>query len=164
MKFFFRFLPLYLIPAAVAIILDLLSKVWIFSPRNDDLEFASRELIPGFLYFTRSLNPGIAFGMFQGGADVFLYLVPVLLVGISVYTWTLRHSVVEVVLMGFVFGGAVGNYYDRLFVGKVRDFIDVRFGDYNYPIFNLADAFISCGVFALLVYSFFIDRKREAKD
>jgi len=49
-------------------------------------------------------------------------------------------------------GGAIGNFIDRITLGYVVDFIDVRFGNfYDFPVFNLADSFVVCGTFLLLI-------------
>lgn len=47
--------------------------------------------------------------------------------------------------------GLLGNLFDRIIYGYVRDFLDFRFGSYNYPVFNLADTFIFCGVILLIL-------------
>jgi signal peptidase II len=53
-------------------------------------------------------------------------------------------------------GGALGNFIDRLRLGYVIDFIDVRFGNlYNFPVFNVADSFIVCGTLIMVVLILF---------
>lgn len=150
---------LFVLVAALALISDLLTKAWVFS----HWQLGDQEvLIEDWLSITPILNPGVAFGGFPGGATVLLYGLPVLLLLILAYAWKMRHEGAAVVfLMGCIFGGALGNYYDRLTVGKVRDFVDVRFGDwYDYPVFNLADAYISCSVAGLLLLQLLHSRKR----
>ena len=64
------------------------------------------------------------------------------------------------IALSILLGGIAGNLADRLFLGYVRDFLDFRFGSYNFPIFNLADTFIVIGVILLI----FAILKGEEKD
>ena len=59
-----------------------------------------------------------------------------------------------------VFGGSLGNIFDRLYYSSVPDFIDIHFYNFHWFIFNVADIFISIGVF-LLIYSEFFRKKND---
>jgi signal peptidase II len=101
-------------------------------------------------------NSGIAFGLFASATSVVI-----LLTGVAV-AWMLyffarsgsRHPVLPVAL-GLVIGGSVSNLVDRVRLGHVTDFLDVRY----WPAFNLADTFIVIGVAALLLALIASDRK-----
>ena len=99
-----------------------------------------------------SLNSGVAFGLGTGVTPVLVavaVLVLVFVVGLS----RALSSPVRAVAMGLVLGGALGNLTDRVFRsngGAVIDFIDPQW----WPIFNVADAAISCGVVLLLITGF----------
>jgi signal peptidase II len=101
-------------------------------------------------------NSGIAFGLFASATSIVI-----LLTGIAV-AWMLyffarsgsRHPVLPVAL-GLVIGGSVSNLVDRVRLGHVTDFLDVRY----WPAFNLADTFIVVGVAALLLALIVSDRK-----
>ena len=59
-------------------------------------------------------------------------------------------------LLGAFLAGAMGNLFDRLVFGAVRDFIEVHYYDvYRYPTFNLANSYLVCGATVLVVASFF---------
>ena len=58
-----------------------------------------------------------------------------------------------------VFGGSLGNIFDRLYYSSVPDFIDIHFGDFHWFIFNVADIFITLGVL-LLIYLELIPKKK----
>ncbi|MPM21209.1 Lipoprotein signal peptidase [bioreactor metagenome] len=58
--------------------------------------------------------------------------------------------------ISMIAGGAIGNFIDRLRLGHVVDFIDVRFGSfYNFPIFNIADSFVVCGTILMIILILF---------
>ena len=59
-----------------------------------------------------------------------------------------------------VFGGSLGNMYDRLYYSSVPDFIDFHFNNFHWFIFNVADIFITLGVF-LLIYSEFFKKNND---
>ena len=59
-----------------------------------------------------------------------------------------------------IFGGAIGNLYDRIFFRAVPDFIDFHIGDFHWFIFNVADIFISLGVILMIIFEL-IDNKKE---
>jgi signal peptidase II len=93
-------------------------------------------------------NSGAAFGMFQNGNLVFSILAILVIIAIIYYfpqvepeDWTLK------VAMGLQLAGAAGNLIDRLFRGKVTDFISVG----SFPVFNVADSSITVGVIVLLL-------------
>lgn len=99
--------------------------------------------------FTYSENPWIALGIPLGGLLV-LILSALLILGFAAYALLaldLNRLSVKIAV-SFILGGAIGNFYDRLTYGIVRDFIHI--GDWH--IFNLADAAISTGVALLLIH------------
>jgi signal peptidase II len=101
-------------------------------------------------------NSGIAFGLFSSATPVVILLTGVAVFWMLVYFWRsgARHPVLPVAL-GFVIGGSVSNLIDRVRLGHVTDFLDLRF----WPAFNLADSFICVGVAVLLAALFFADRE-----
>ncbi len=133
---------------AAIVLVDQLTKAWARSALDDRVI----ELIPGFLRFALAENPGAAFGLFKDGGQIIAVLAVVAVVIIfiafrAVDRWS------DVIGMGLVLGGAVGNLVDRLtrgsglLDGRVTDFIDL----WIIPNFNVADASISIGVALLLV-------------
>ncbi|HVZ81518.1 MAG TPA: signal peptidase II [bacterium] len=126
-------------------------------------------LLPKYLYFTYTQNPGSAFGfMAQMDALVRIPLFIVATLGataiVYMYQRMLPHDRWATrVALGLVWGGALGNLVDRVLYGKVVDFIDMRFEDYQwFPyIFNLADACITIGL-GYLLYEFLSSRRQKA--
>ncbi len=143
---------IFIIASIIALAIDLYTKQIAFD--YFERVSTSTPVIESFLYWTRAENTGVAFGMLQGMNQVLSYVLPIILIGLPIYMFFNRHEPkINLLLLGFIYGGALGNYYDRINIGYVRDFIDVRLGSYNYPVFNIADAFISCSVFLLLIFS-----------
>lgn len=99
------------------------------------------ELLP-YLHLNFVQNTGAAFGMMQGGNLLFI-LITLLIVGYIIKSWQELCSYGSWVKWGIVLilGGALGNLYDRITLGFVVDFIDLRV----WPVFNMADSFITCG-------------------
>ena len=63
-----------------------------------------------------------------------------------------------------IFGGALGNLYDRIFFKAVPDFIDFHIGNFHWFIFNFADIFISIGVICLIYDEIFLEKKENEQN
>ena len=63
-----------------------------------------------------------------------------------------------------ILGGALGNVFDRIFNKAVPDFIDFHVGNFHWFIFNVADIFISLGVFFMILFEFVGNSKKESED
>ncbi|MFH1367725.1 MAG: signal peptidase II [Elusimicrobiota bacterium] len=100
-----------------------------------------------FFQLTYVTNTGISFGLFQGGNAVFTVLTALVLAGFIFWyvrnkpklTAWLRWSVILIV------SGASGNLIDRIFHGRVIDFLEFHIGTHYWPAFNVADSCISVG-------------------
>ena len=101
-------------------------------------------------------NPGAAFGLF-GDADGWqrwMLLGTTAVVCGFLYYWLKRLERGEtptIIAIAVIIGGALGNAVDRLLYGHVVDFIALYYGERHWPVFNLADAAITLGAFALIV-------------
>ncbi|MCX7771140.1 MAG: signal peptidase II [Proteobacteria bacterium] len=110
----------------------------------------SIKILP-FLNFTLVLNEGIAFGLFHEGGNLKNYFL-IFITAIATIILLITHFKIKkptglkTILLALVFGGAVGNLYDRIFRGYVVDFIDLYFKTFHWPVFNLADTYISLGL------------------
>jgi signal peptidase II len=112
------------------------------------------EVIPGFFYIIHVGNTGAAWSMFSGRSVTLALLATGTL--LAIYFWRhslgLRHRVAQV-SFGLLCGGIVGNLVDRMIHRHVIDFIDLHFGNYIYPTFNVADSGICVGVILYLWHS-----------
>ena len=117
----------------------------------------TKHVIPGFFDIVRSQNPGVAFGLF---AQSNLRFRAAILIGFSVLAIVIlavlltrirrwdRSTGIGVAL---IFGGALGNVYDRLHAGTVTDFLDFYVGTYHWYTFNIADTAICIGAGLLIL-------------
>ena len=111
------------------------------------LPYETVDAIDGILQFELTYNKGSIFGLGQEWGWVFLVfsvLAAPMIVVIFLRTEPPRRLMT--ISLGLILAGALGNLYDRLTIGMVRDFIKVHPDLFSYPIFNLADSFICVGV------------------
>ncbi len=125
-------------------------------------------IIPNFFNLTYVRNPGAAFGFMANAPDAlregfFLAFPPIAMATIFFVLKGLRDDDrIQALALSLVFGGALGNYIDRLRFRFVIDFLDFHlFNKYVWPAFNVADSAIVIGIGILLVISF--TRKEEAQ-
>ncbi len=124
--------------------------------------------INSFINITHQQNTGAAFSFLANASGWQRWFFVVLATGVSgaivVWLWRIRREG-HLVLAGglsLVLGGAVGNLVDRVRLGYVTDFIQVWFGSWPFPSFNVADAAITVGAALLIIDSLFLSG-REAK-
>ena len=100
-------------------------------------------------------NRGAAFGILSESPDALriplLILTPLVALVITLIYASKTEDKTTKVIMGMIAGGALGNLYDRIFLGEVRDFIHLHVGDLYWPAFNLADASITLSITALVL-------------
>lgn len=122
------------------------------------------ELLP-FFDLRYAENYGVSFGMFTADTLEMRWglIGMTALIATGVLVWMLRETVRGDILgLGMVLGGAVGNIYDRLTFGYVIDYADLNIGEWRpFQIFNLADVAITFGVLILLARSFKSREKPE---
>ena len=136
------FLPLVVL---LVICLDQASKAIMMYYLRD---FESIPVIPNIFYLTLVHNTGIAFGLFHGGSKILLAAIFIGILILFFLTFKMRNeSFTFRLCFGFILGGAIGNLIDRLTQGAVIDFLDFRV----WPVFNLADSFITIEVFVLIL-------------
>ena len=117
------------------------------------------EFIPDFLSFTYVENTGAAFSSFKGMQWLFLLVFVVFTAGV---VWEfvkkkMPFTTFERWCIAAIYAGGLGNMIDRLRLGYVVDMIQTEF--MTFPVFNVADSFITCGCIALLVHLFFFNRE-----
>ena len=126
---------------AVILLFDQLSKflaVCFLKPIN------SVPIFPHIFHLSFVENSGIAFGLFQGHPEFWMLIITLSVFCLGVISFFFRkQSFLHRLAFGFILGGATGNWIDRLRFDHVIDFLDFRI----WPVFNIADSFITIGVF-----------------
>ncbi|MGE5529795.1 MAG: signal peptidase II [Patescibacteria group bacterium] len=131
--------------AALVILGDQLSKAWVagFLPLGH-----SRVIWPGVFALTHIRNAGAAFGMLQFRRWLFITMGLATVAAAVYFRDKLKTQPLLLRIgLGLALGGTVGNMLDRVFIGKVRDFLDF----YLWPVFNVADMAIVAGVAAIVL-------------
>jgi signal peptidase II len=142
-------MPLVLGLAAAVFVADQLTKAWALA-RLDAAHPVV--VIPNAFHLVLVMNPGVAFGIFAGVPPEWRWIVTLfsltalVLLGSLAFRILPQGSILARVAIGLVFGGAAGNLLDRWRFGAVVDFIDVFWGAYHWPAFNVADSAITVGV------------------
>jgi len=154
----------FVLVVVIIIALDLITKnlaVKLFSEKDFTV-------IPNFFDFTLVWNKGAAFGVL---ADAPVWIKKLILIFASLvasfatigyaYAKQDKLSKIEFYSLALIAGGALGNLYDRIFLGQVRDFIDWHIFQYHWPAFNLADASISVGIFLFAFNELYLKNRRK---
>lgn len=133
------------------IVLDRLTKNWVVSYWDLHHLIVGKDSIPAIgntVWITYARNTGGAFGLFDQFSFIFIMMGVLIPVLIMVFFKTLLEKGSGwVIAAAFIFGGAIGNFIDRILVGYVVDFINFQF----WPIFNVADIAISVGIGILFI-------------
>ena len=152
----------YLWIAAAVFVSDQLTKFAVadYLTRHGDVQLTS------FLNFALVYNSGAAFGFLSsasGWQNIF-FIVITLIAGV-VILWMFRRLNPKDKLLAsglmLILGGALGNLADRLIHGYVVDFIDVYYGTWHWPAFNIADSAITVGAVLLIMDAFGLSQRRK---
>lgn len=160
-----RKLTAFVTPVVIVVILDQLTKHWIRTSPS----FQNWDVIPGWLSFHYTQNPGMAMGMQWASTEVISVIAIAATIGILGYVLYNREEATTAYLlcMGLILGGAIGNIIDRLVMarlesyggmlqGHVVDFIHFTADIGGYPvfpyIFNVADMAISVAIISMIVF------------
>ena len=118
--------------------------------------------VNSFLNLNLIWNDGIAFGLLSFDQNFyynFLTLI-IILVTLIIFWMIIKTQKLEKVSFMMIFGGSLGNIFDRLYYSAVPDFIDLHINNFHWFIFNVADIFISLGVLLLIYLEIFIKKKK----
>lgn len=139
----------YYIIALFIIALDQLTKYLIV--KNMELG-ESIKVIEDFLYITSHRNRGAAWGILEGQMWFFYVITVIVIIGIIYYIQkAAKGKMLFGVSLGFMLGGAIGNFIDRVFRNEVVDFVNTYIFGYDFPVFNIADSALVIGVAMLMI-------------
>ncbi len=110
-------------------------------------------------------NTGAAFGLLgdAGGWQRWMFIAIAVIISITIVTWARRlqkKDKLEILCLGLILGGAIGNLTDRIRFGYVIDFIDFHIGTWHWYTFNIADSAICIGAVLLCIHTLLYSKKR----
>ena len=144
--------------------LDRFTKVYVISENEKNL--SSELFVSKFLNINLIYNEGIAFGLLSFNQSYFYNILTILIaiIIIIIFFMLLKSKGFKKYSFLMIFGGALGNLYDRIFFRAVPDFIDFHIGNFHWFIFNVADIFISIGIICLIFDELFFNKNNNEKN
>ena len=142
-------------------ILDRATKIYVINFYDNN--FGTDLLNSKFLNIRLIWNEGIAFGLFSFNEE-FFYNILTFLIGsviIIIFIMIKKSEGFKKYSLSMVLGGALGNFYDRIFFKAVPDFIDFHIGNFHWFIFNVSDIFITIGVILMIVLELISNKKEK---
>ena len=135
--------------------MDRISKSYVIN--LDKLNYSSELYKSKFLNINLIWNEGIAFGLlsFDQGNLYNLISLLIAIIIVIVFFMIIKNNNIKRYPLLMIFGGAVGNLYDRITFKAVPDFIDFHIGEFHWFIFNVADIFITIGVIFMILIELF---------
>jgi signal peptidase II len=149
--------------AVLIFILDRISKIYVMN--LDRANYSAELYTSKFLNISLIWNEGIAFGLLsinQGNLYNFLSLLISIIV-LVIFFMIIKNDNIKKYPLLMIFAGAIGNLYDRITYKAVPDFIDFHIGEFHWFIFNVADIFISVGVFFMILIELIDNNKSDEK-
>lgn len=158
-KMNWKYFIVFIICTGVLTLFDQLTKIAAVNALKGQKPFV---IIDGVFEFYYLENTGTAWGMFAGGRYIFLVLTVVILAVLCFFVLkmplTKRYIPLHIVMI-LIASGALGNFIDRLALGYVRDFIYFKLID--FPIFNVADIYVTISIFTLIVMIMFVYEEED---
>ena len=149
-KFSLNFIVLTII-----FLIDRISKIYVLKLVEVDIYVTS------YLNLFLIWNKGIAFGLLSIDESLIYNIITVIigLIIIVILFMIWKNNNIKRYFLLSIAGGALGNFYDRVAYSAVPDFIDVHYQEFHWFVFNVADIFITIGVFCLILVELFYNNK-----
>tara|TARA_B100001175_G_C19178176_1_gene480775 strand:+ start:54 stop:548 length:495 start_codon:yes stop_codon:yes gene_type:complete len=140
---------------------DRISKLYILSIL-ENLGYVDID-INSYINFILVWNSGIGFGLLSFDQSSIYNLITILIIFINLFIVYLiiKSKDYKVYFFLVILGGSLGNLFDRIYYSAVPDFIDISYNGYHWFIFNVADIFISLGIFCLIFVEFLNYKKKN---
>ena len=151
---------LFFIILITIFLIDRISKFYIL--KLAEVESSVDIYITPYLNLFLIWNKGIAFGLLSANESIIYnsitFMIGFIVIVIIFMMW--KSNNIKQYFLALVVGGALGNFYDRIVYTAVPDFIDLHFQGFHWFIFNVADIFITVGVFCLILVELFYNNKK----
>ena len=118
-------------------------------------------VIDNFFYIDYASNTGAAFSILSNHSIMLILMTIVICVMIYHMMYSYKENNLNDIAFGILFGGILGNFLDRVFVGYVRDFLSFKFGSHYFPTFNIADSAIVIGVILVIISTIMEERDKN---
>ena len=143
-------------------LLDRLAKLYVIY--LDKINTSSEIFLSKFLNIYLIWNEGIAFGLLSFEKDNLYNILTALIIIIILFLLFLitRSTGLKKYSLTMIIGGALGNVFDRIYYKAVPDFIDFHVGNFHWFIFNIADIFITIGVFLMILLELIDNKKNKS--
>ena len=142
-------------------ILDRFSKIYVVN--LDKVNYSPELYKSKFLNINLIWNEGIAFGLLSFDQSNFYNLLSLLIaiIVLFIFFMIIKNNNIKKYPLLMIFAGAIGNLYDRIVYKAVPDFIDFHIEEFHWFIFNVADIFISLGVFCMILFELIDNSKNN---
>jgi signal peptidase II len=149
---------------ALIFIVDRFSKIYVI--HLNKFNYSSELYQSKYLNISLVWNEGIAFGLLSFNQSNLYNLLSLLIATIIIFIFfmIIRNGNIKRYPLLMIFSGAIGNLYDRIVYKAVPDFIDFHVGEFHWFIFNVADIFISLGVFFMILLELIDNNKKNEKN
>jgi signal peptidase II len=146
---------------ALIFIVDRFSKIYVI--HLNKFNYSSELYQSKYLNISLVWNEGIAFGLLSFNQSNLYNLLSLLIATIIIFIFfmIIRNGNIKRYPLLMIFSGAIGNLYDRIVYKAVPDFIDFHVGEFHWFIFNVADIFISLGVFFMILLELIDNNKKN---
>ena len=145
---------------SVLFLVDRLSKIYIL--KIAELGNGVDIYVTQYLNFYLIWNKGIAFGLFSFDESFIYNLITSIILTITIVIMVMitKSTGFKKYYLLLVFGGSLGNLFDRIYYSAVPDFIDIHINNFHWFVFNAADIFITIGIICLILDEIFINNKK----
>jgi signal peptidase II len=150
---------LHCIILIIVFLIDRVSKLYIL--KLAEIENSVDIYITSYLNLFLIWNKGIAFGLLSVNADMIYNLITIIIgmIILILIIMMFKKKNIQRYFLALIVGGALGNFHDRVVYTAVPDFIDLHFNEFHWFVFNVADIFITIGVFCLILVELFYNDK-----
>ncbi len=142
---------LFIMSVAIIFALDRYSKFEILKHFSEEIFY-----INNFININLVWNTGIGFGILSSTSTIFYSIISIFIASIILilFYMAFKAGKYEKIIFSIIIGGALGNFYDRIFLNAVPDFIDLHYKNFHWFTFNIADIFITLGIIGFLMREF----------
>ena len=160
-KLFLKKIILYFSIVLLIFLIDRISKIYILSVLENT--GAVDININSYINLILVWNSGIGFGLFSFDQSEIYNVITLLIIFVNllIIFLVIKSKDKSAYFFLIILGGSLGNLFDRIYYSAVPDFIDISYKDYHWFVFNVADIFITIGIFTLIFTEIFMKKNEK---